>query len=277
MDLLTRTRATETVPIGALSGMTAVGGDRVRELADSIADVGLLFPPVVSPHSIDGAARVRALQLLGIQMVPVLRADQKPSGPVQAAAHRRWAKRTGAPFTAQFGRTTLDRVDRITAVAADPTLPLELRTAAAEGLTSIDAGGAVNAVFTELTNRLERHDVATRYPQLAHLEREQALRMAAYLDAFEPDAREAELTALALTAPGMQDPAQKQAMEVYAQMKQLSASVDRRRADEIAAALAAAGAGRALTPALRERCLDVAQQLEQTARGIRSAIAQEAA
>lgn len=242
------------------------------ELAQSISELGLLCPFVLTPdrHLVDGARRAVAAARLGISEIPVLiLGDRRSYTPAQDAVLRAAAKQHGAAKHAgTASRATLDRIDRVLALAADHSLPLLARQAAADALADIAAGGSVNAALTTVTALTQGASTHARYPELSSLEPGQALRMAAYLDALPPEQRAEELEVLRVMSSGPSP----EAMGVYGAMRDLASHVDGRRSQEIQIALATAAAGRHLTPALRERCLDVAAHLEKTAHGIRVAL-----
>ncbi|MBN9214845.1 MAG: ParB N-terminal domain-containing protein [Microbacterium sp.] len=248
----------------------------VRELADSIAQVGLLRPLVIDKDGeiLDGGRRARALALLGATEAPAIRLDLSPTDLTQQSTLRAACKAAGVTFPSFVGasRATLDRVDKVVATAADITAPVAARLVAAEGITRIAGGASANGVLTQVTAALADDQSSSRYPELAHLDRAAAMRMAEYLDAItDPAQRELELSVLRMAvAESGQDKAL--SMSVYTHMQDLAAVVDQERAHEVAAALAAAITGSALTPALRERCIEVADQLERTAGGIRAAM-----
>lgn len=277
-----RTRAHGTVDRARIGASDiAVDGARVRDAADSIATVGLIYPLILDASDTlsDGFVRLQALDLLGETSIPVLWRNLPAETPLQQVAFRTHSrKHPHAPrFHAKLGRSSLERIEKIAAIALDSSLPVSLRTTAAESLERVDAGAPINTHFTAVMDAKNDSSIVARYPQLAHLDSEQALRMGAYLDAFSPEDRQTELDALQLTAPAGVDANQMQAMAIYTHMQQLAASIDQEQANEVAAALAAAATGRGLSPALRGRCLEVANLLQHTADGIRAAIDQEAA
>lgn len=249
----------------------------VREMADSITEVGLLVPLVVDGQNqiVDGRVRAAAARLLGESTVPVIYLDQEPATVVQASALRTYCL-AASIRRPEYGasRSTLMRVDKVIAVAEDRTLPMSARLAAAEGVAKLSAGAPANAILTVVTGAVSAGEVASRYPELAGMEDGDAVRMAAYLDAItDPEQLTVELGALraSVTAPDES----MLAMQVYTHMQELAAVVDQERANEVAAALAAAISGRALTPVMRARVLEVADRLDQSARGIRAAMTLE--
>lgn len=249
----------------------------IRELADSIETVGLLLPLLVdgADQIVDGKKRAAALAQLGVRTAPVIYLDQQPTTVVQSAALRGYCLAASVKRD-DFGasRSTLMRVDKVLAVAADVTLPATARLTAAEGVTQLSAGAPANAILTQVTEAVSASHVTGRYPELASLSEPDAVRMAAYLDALsDEEQREIELAALRMNATPETDPLL--AMQVYTHMQDLAAVVDQDRANEVAAALAAAISGHALTPAMRERALEVADLLDQSARGIRAAMTLE--
>ena len=56
-----------------------------------------------------------------------------------------------------FSRATLDRVDKITATAADHTASRDVRLVAARGLARVCSGEAVNTVLTAVNRALAEH------------------------------------------------------------------------------------------------------------------------
>lgn len=255
---------------------TAVGSD-IRELADSITEVGLLRPLIVDGDGsiLDGAKRAAALRLLGERTAPAITVTEAQQSTIDASTLRGYAKTAGRKDIPVTGsRSTLERVDKVIAIAEDVTLPLTARVAASEGVAEMAAGASANGVLTRVSALLSIEVVTVRYPDLAHLPDQDALRLATYLDALDSDQREVELEALRLTR--LNAPTDRGlAMSLYTHMQDLAHVVDQERANEVAATLAAAISGDELTPALRERCLDVADLLEKTAAGIRAAMTLE--
>lgn len=270
------TRATSHA--SAALGNESCGSDQgAREIADSIAEVGLLRPLVIDAAGaiVDGAKRARALRMLGYSEAPAIRVDLPPEDVTQAAALRTCFRSRGlsAPAFVGASRATLDRVEKVFAVAEDPTLPVQVRAIAAEGVAQIAAGESANGVLSRVTAALNDRKTTSRYPELAHLPHADALRMAAYLDQVDdPAARELELSVLRLTAPDPHADGRALSMHVYTHLQDLAHVVDAERANAVAAALTDAIAGSALTPALLDRCIDVAAQLERTAACIRTAV-----
>ncbi|AUG29529.1 MULTISPECIES: ParB N-terminal domain-containing protein [Microbacterium] len=262
-----------TVPIGTeWSG----GGQRARELADSITQVGLLRPVVVNSNGeiVDGKERARAIRMLGAVEAPAIRIDLSPTDVTQAAAIRGCCKGHGlaTPSFVGASRATLDRVDKVFSVAEDATLPLPVRLIAAEGVAQIAAGESANGVLNRVTAALSSQQTTSRYPELAHLTHPDAMRMAAYLDTIDDAAElELELSVLRFTVGDASDDSRSLAMSVYAHMQNLAHAADADHAGAISAAIA----GSALPPHLRERCAEVATQLERTADSIRRALTME--
>lgn len=272
MGYVIRTTSHLTV---TLDGDAVPAGADVRELADSIGEVGLLRPLVVAEDGtiVDGAKRAGALRLLGASTAPAVGLHLSPTDVLQAAAIRTCCKARGlsTPDFVGASRATLDRIAKVYQTAEDQTLPRHIRLAAATGITQIGAGASANGILTKVTALLADDQALGRYPELAALDGVDAVRMADYLDAIgDPQQRQMELDVLRLTTAADED--RTLSMRVYTHMQDLAGIVDRDRADEVAAALAAAVTGSALTPALRERCLAVADQLETTAAGIRTAM-----
>lgn len=274
MSYTTRSTSTLVVP---LDEQWDGGGYEARELADSIAQVGILRALVVDAHGaiIDGKRRARALRMLGASEAPAIRMDLPPADVTQAASIRTCCKGLGlaAPSFAGASRATLDRVEKVYSIAEDVALPLPVRIVAAEGIAQLAAGESANGILTRVTAALNDQRTTSRYPELTHLAPPDATRMADYLDSIEdPAARELELSVLRLTSGGSTPQDRTLSMSVYTHMQDLAHVVDAERANEVAAALAAAISGSSLTPALRDRCLEVADQLERTASGIRAAM-----
>lgn len=252
-----------------------VNGVHIANIADSVLEAGVLLPIVTRGDTVlDGRIRLRAAP--DAVTVDITRRRHTPHDPVTAASLHRALMQHGALFPPpdSISRKSARRVLEVVGYASDMALSRDARSYAALGVGRIRDGEPVNTVLRDVAQRVGGTGVTERYPQLAHVPHGQAVRIAAYLDAFDaPEQRDAEIAALdILTAHSRTDPAQQKAVEVYEHIQRLSEHVDTDRAREITAALSTASAGRALSPTLIERCLDVARQLEETARGIRETI-----
>lgn len=153
-----------------------------RELATN--GVRTAFTPVQA-----AAARRRLRELHG-------RTRNDRTGTDLATRRKNWASELATAETG-VSRTTMDRVDKIVRIAENDTAPLPVRREAAEALTRIDQGGAVDRVLKEVELAAKSSAALNRYPDLAALPSPAAqVSMAAHLDTLPDPARTTQLDAL---------------------------------------------------------------------------------
>jgi hypothetical protein len=243
----------------------------VRELAESISELGVLVPLVVDVggNILDGNKRAAALTTIGTP-VPVVVLGEETVNPVEAYALWWYRKTKGATVQLTASRTTMERVHKVVSYATDNTSSLVVRKLAATALLDIAAGSAVSSCLVSLETAIATFNATDRYPELAQLEPKFASRMADYMDGLPPAQREMELSAFRGTFSDQQKA--RLAMPVYTHMQDLSRFTEQQFTQQFGAELTAAVESDALTVALQERCLNVALGLEQLATSIKTAM-----
>ena len=259
---------TREMQLDSLTVVDQPEGHFVCDIAESLAIVGLLRPLIVQGGVVvDGRARHAALRLRGESTATVLESDATPTNPVEAAALRLWRKQAGLParINEGFSRATLDRVDKITATAADHTASRDVRLVAARGLARVCSGEAVNTVLTAVNRALAEHGQSSaKYPQLGKLPALERSRMSAYLDTLTDRERDVELVALSLTTASA---GSAEAVAVYGWVDEMHQRLSQVPGQSIFAAAAAS------SPALESRCALIADRMDAIARDIRASLA----
>ncbi len=207
------------------------------------------------------AARRRLREMVG-------KAPQRRQGLPVAERRKHWSSELATAETG-VSRSTMDRVDTIVRYAEDHSQPASVRRVAVTGLARIGREGApVDRVLKEVKAAAIGVDVLARYPQLSVLPEAARNGMAAALDALPEADRKARLDALS-TLVGS-DPGQAASYQRLRDTKRIGELLDIGR--EAAAAARALQEGSGLPADLHHNWAAIANQLEDLARDLRTAL-----